>query len=278
MLEHVKTIMIGLTAVRDATEPVAALPYGLSLAAAAGAHADIRSAAIKLILPSGYIYDAGADLLASENARLGEVAAKLADDARREAARAGVSAEVQSTALLYDDVAEDFVAHARVADIAVVDASNGILEIDRGIVEELLFKSGGPVIVVPSSRQAFSARRCVIAWDGGARAARAVKDALPLLHASEDVRIVTVGDRKPASLPGADIAAMLARHRLPVTLVELPESEEGTGEIISRYAVREGADLLVMGAYAHPRFWEMVLGGVTQTMLKTCPVPLLMSY
>jgi len=39
-----------------------------------------------------------------------------------------------------------------------------------------------------------------------------------------------------------------------------------------------GSDLLVMGAYGHTRWKELVLGGVTQTMLGSMPVPVLMSH
>ena len=39
-----------------------------------------------------------------------------------------------------------------------------------------------------------------------------------------------------------------------------------------------GADLLVMGAYGHSRLRELVLGGVTRTILKEMTVPVLMSH
>ena len=39
-----------------------------------------------------------------------------------------------------------------------------------------------------------------------------------------------------------------------------------------------GADLLVMGAYAHALMRELVLGGVTKKILETMPVPVLMAH
>src|SRR5690606_17917221 len=38
------------------------------------------------------------------------------------------------------------------------------------------------------------------------------------------------------------------------------------------------ADLIVMGGYGHPRLWELVLGGVTRTLLQSMTVPVLMSH
>jgi nucleotide-binding universal stress UspA family protein len=38
------------------------------------------------------------------------------------------------------------------------------------------------------------------------------------------------------------------------------------------------ADLLVMGAYGHSQFREMILGGVTEHMLQKADIPLLLSH
>ncbi len=38
------------------------------------------------------------------------------------------------------------------------------------------------------------------------------------------------------------------------------------------------ADLIVMGAYGHTRLREMVLGGVTETLLDRMTVPVLMAH
>jgi nucleotide-binding universal stress UspA family protein len=48
-------------------------------------------------------------------------------------------------------------------------------------------------------------------------------------------------------------------------------------DIIVSYAADHGADLIVIGAYSHARSIEMVFGGVTRTLLKQAPVPVLMS-
>jgi nucleotide-binding universal stress UspA family protein len=36
--------------------------------------------------------------------------------------------------------------------------------------------------------------------------------------------------------------------------------------------------MIVMGAYVHSRLRQMMLGGTTRSLLKNCPVPLLLSY
>ena len=47
--------------------------------------------------------------------------------------------------------------------------------------------------------------------------------------------------------------------------------------LVSSLADR-GADLLVMGAWGHSRWRELVLGGVTRDVLKQATVPVLMSH
>jgi Universal stress protein family len=48
-------------------------------------------------------------------------------------------------------------------------------------------------------------------------------------------------------------------------------------DTILSYASDRGVDLIVIGAYSHARTIEMVFGGVTRTLLKQAPVPVLMS-
>ena len=50
------------------------------------------------------------------------------------------------------------------------------------------------------------------------------------------------------------------------------------GNIILSRAADHDVDLIVMGIYGHSRMREMVLGGVSRTMLKTMTVPVLMSH
>ena len=49
-------------------------------------------------------------------------------------------------------------------------------------------------------------------------------------------------------------------------------------EALLSHAADMHADFIVMGGYGHSRLWELVLGGVTRTMLETMTVPVLMSH
>jgi nucleotide-binding universal stress UspA family protein len=47
---------------------------------------------------------------------------------------------------------------------------------------------------------------------------------------------------------------------------------------LANHAAVVKAELLVMGAYAHSRLLEMVLGGVTSHMLSEAELPIFLSY
>ncbi len=55
-----------------------------------------------------------------------------------------------------------------------------------------------------------------------------------------------------------------------------PDVDVGN-QLLSRAADLD-ADLIVMGAWGHSRLQELVMGGVTQTILQSMTVPVLMSH
>jgi nucleotide-binding universal stress UspA family protein len=62
--------------------------------------------------------------------------------------------------------------------------------------------------------------------------------------------------------PGADIALYLARHGARVDVEQVLSKGTPVAEIILSHAADHGMDLIVIGAYSHARFVEMMFGGV----------------
>jgi nucleotide-binding universal stress UspA family protein len=50
------------------------------------------------------------------------------------------------------------------------------------------------------------------------------------------------------------------------------------GDVLLSQAADSGCDLIVMGAYAHSRLHELVMGGATRTVLRSMTVPVLLSH
>jgi nucleotide-binding universal stress UspA family protein len=123
----------------------------------------------------------------------------------------------------------------------------------------------------------------MVAWSGSRESARAAFDALPILTEAESVRVLEVAepDRNgldDVRLPDTAIAASLARHGVKATAMHSqPGNKSVCDEILARLADVDG-DLLVMGAYGHSRFRELVFGGVTRHMARHMTVPTLFSH
>lgn len=176
---------------------------------------------------------------------------------------------------------------ARYSDLVVVgqDDPDEMAPAQRAMVAEYaVLNSANPVLIVPYAGE-FSGvpRRVLAAWDGSAEAARAVHGALPLLKQAEMVQIAVfnpqIGPDAHGEEPGADIAMFLARHGVKVEVsTQATGGDIDIGNAILSHAADTNTDLLVMGAYGHARFRQMLLGGTTRTVLRSMTVPVLMSH
>lgn len=186
----------------------------------------------------------------------------------------GVSHEWRSFVSSVGYTSASAVDSARCTDIVIAGQSDSSsLSDSRSDIESFLFESGRPVLLVPYIlNEPKPIKRVLIAWNGSREATRAAFDALPFLKEAESVEIFTVDPPETATqspaMAGAELAATLARHGVKVSVVT--KSTSGT---LSAHAAIENRlsddsiDLLVMGAYTHSRWWEMLFGGVTRTLL-----------
>lgn len=231
--------------------------------------------------PVGEMYGAGG-VLASllEEMRT----AALADAARAEAAfrarceREGIAHEWRC---VEGATAEQLAFAGHYADLVVLGqaAPDGPAWAAEAI-DTVLFRSGRPVLIVPYAGRFDSiGRRVLVGWKAGREAARALHDALPILAGAEIVRVMSVNpEGGPDHLPGAAITRHLARHGITAEAAHTVSQEVSEGDVLLNVAADMGADLLVAGGYGHSRWREMVLGGVTRTLLERMTVPVLLSH
>ncbi|MGF0540543.1 universal stress protein [Agrobacterium sp. ES01] len=172
---------------------------------------------------------------------------------------------------------------ARTADLVVAaQGENGSPTDNRADLENFLFESGRPMLLIPYVlKQPKPIRKVMVAWNGSREATRATYDALPFLKAADSVEVycVSPGDKGGTErfVPGAAIATTLARHGVNVT-VETEEGDDMKASVaIQNRLADSGIDLLIMGAYTHQRWWEMLFGGVTRTLLDSMTAMTLLS-
>ena len=147
---------------------------------------------------------------------------------------------------------------------------------------KIVFGAATPILVVPNTgRFNEIGSRVLVAWDGSKEAARAVRDALPFLQAAERVSLLAVDPLRQGHMHDgvntAKLAAYLDRHGVRAETAEISSGEKSVTDILLARAAELGVDLLVAGAYGHPRLLEFFLHGTTQDLLERTPIPLLIS-
>jgi nucleotide-binding universal stress UspA family protein len=191
----------------------------------------------------------------------------------------------RETRLADDDVDAALALQARYADIVIVsqpDAATVAPPFPADLAARLALGGGRPVLVVPRHGTCNAiGGAALVAWDGSREATRAVTGALPLLRAAAQVTVVDFGGAEsPAGIvedPCAALGAWLDRHGVAARCGHRPLAPD-VGEALLAEAAGVGAGLLVMGAYGHPRLREIVLGGVTETILAAMTLPVLLAH
>ena len=168
---------------------------------------------------------------------------------------------------------------ARVADLAVVpqpsddNAPDGL-----DMINELIFGSGRPLMMVPEGDFKVTGHTVMIAWNGTAESARAVAASLSILREAKNIYAITIGEGHADRPSLAELARYLKAHDLEMQEVHAKPTQAAIGEQLLSAAKKHKVDLLVSGAYSHSRWREKVLGGVTKYIVEHAPMPLFMSH
>lgn len=174
---------------------------------------------------------------------------------------------------------ETIAEYARTADLTIVGQSHGdgLEAIAMETAEQVVVGAGGPVLVLPraSSVSPDFAKGWLVAWDGGREAARAVTFALPFLMEADRVTVVAAGSEYHASADA--LALRLTAHGVKVELEKLDDPDGPIGELLMTIARTKQAGGMVMGAYGHSRFRELITGGATIKVVRDARIPVLFS-
>jgi nucleotide-binding universal stress UspA family protein len=178
------------------------------------------------------------------------------------------------------------VAHARCADLTVLgqcDPTSPESFFMAELVQAIVLSAGRPALIVPYvGAHVTVGENVLVAWDEGREASRAVADAMPILAKARQVTVMSIdggaGEDAADAPARSRLAAYLGSHGIDARIHHHDIADIGIGDFLLSRAADLGIDLIVMGAYAHPRFRELVLGGVTRTMLQSMTVPVLMSH
>lgn len=224
--------------------------------------------------------DLGLDLIAAQLATLRDRA--RASLARFESIAAAMGVASIEPRMVEDEPEGGLALQARYADLVVVsqpDPDDACSRLNPGLPAYVMLASGRPVLVVPHSGSfPRIGARVLLAWDASLEASRAVASALPLLRRAAEVSVAIFNPgASDGDVPGADLAPYLARHGVKVD-VNAHVTSIDVGEALLSLAADHGSDLIVMGGYGHTRFRELIMGGVSKTMLRSMTAPVLMAH
>lgn len=189
------------------------------------------------------------------------------------------------------------VACARTSDLLVMSQpwSGGSGAPSSGFASQLLVSVSCPVLFVPAPAALGTTcgTRIVVSWSPGRESARALRDALPLLQRADQVQLRTYGaGHAPADDELVDACGYLKLHGVHSTysaermgdidfsqrMMTPTVVDASVTELLLSHATDANADLIVMGGYGHSRAHEVLLGGVTKSMLTSMTLPVLMSH
>jgi nucleotide-binding universal stress UspA family protein len=195
----------------------------------------------------------------------------------------GVASEWRSPV---GEVIEQVTMNGRYADVVVIGQEDPDGPLDTGagnLTDRLVVSIGRSVLVVPYvGKYPKIGERVLVAWNSSRQASRAVHDALPFLENAKEVHILSVnptkGETAHGEIPSADISTHLARHGVKARAESINAPDIDVADMLLARLVDEGCDMMVMGAYGHARFRELVLGGVTRQVLDHMTAPVLMSH
>ena len=279
-----KDLLLQLSSYPERT-PQEPIEQAVRLAELLGARMSALTFEIDIHVPSNPLAVAVLDvpaMIAAEESKSASNAKNLVNAFSAAAEKQGVAAEHFIEQCAPAQVPDVVVEYARLRDLTIIPVGEPAV-FQQPIAETVIFGSGRPVLILPDDRQKFkpiSLDTLGIAWDFSGPAARAIADALPLLQRAQSIRVVTVTNEKTieARRRGSDLARHLAVHGVEVILEEEDAAGRAVGEVLDAYCRERELNLLVMGAYGHSRAREFILGGATRSILRTPPLPVLLSH
>jgi len=216
---------------------------------------------------------------------MGGVQASAVDAIREAAAEGAKSAQALAESCPYarktfrtlaSPVWASLALQARLSDVIVFDDSSAK---GKGplaeIFQQMVADEQRPTLVVRPSLAVGGP--VAVAWDGGKEASRALRTAIPLLERASRVTIISAPEAAPRKFDPADLEAYLAARGVASEIRMI----EGGGDAAPRLlktALEVGANLLVAGAFGHPRLQEFVFGGATRTFLSAAAPSLFLSH
>ena len=145
-------------------------------------------------------------------------------------------------------------------------------------LEAALFETGRPILIAPPSAPATLGETIAIAWNGSTETARTIAFAMPFLQQAKKVVVVTIEDAMVPGPTGAEVAQHLSRNGIEASAIDSAAGKRSLGEAMLDESAKQGADMVVKGAYTNSRLRQMIFGGATSHILAYTELPVFMAH
>lgn len=204
-----------------------------------------------------------------------QIAAEIKDRFVARLAKQDIVPQWTQTQGFFTDV---LVKEFRYADVGVIGQpdENEMSEPSNRFINSLLIQTGTPQLSIPRTGwDKPIGLRPIVAWDEERESALALSSAIGMLSKAEDVLVVTAGDDVDTTKAMAErCCERLSRHGIEAQPFGIKCEVYDEPQELLKFASNRDADLLVMGAWGHSRIKQAIMGGVTQTMLRSTVLPL----
>ena len=147
------------------------------------------------------------------------------------------------------------------------------------LAERIVFGSGRPVLFIPyAGVYSHIGENVMIAWKAGRECVRTVADALPLLAKARDIRIMEVNQTEGADSDSLSLCEYLRSHGITAAPERIVAETVSVGDALLNRVSVQGADLMIMGAYAQRLMGTTTFGEVAKHVMKYMTLPVLMAH
>jgi nucleotide-binding universal stress UspA family protein len=220
------------------------------------------------------------------NARMGEkMAQKLVEEFTQTAAEHGVEV---TTIIIYGNSlnsAQKMSHYARNFDIVMLSQPNPAHDNYARLMEfakRVLLHSGRPVFFMPYiGANKIPLEKALVAWDGTPAVSRSLHDAIPILRKLNLVYILVVASKKQQQSKKEvlvdGLLQHLKNHQVNAHILRINPGMNTVATVIQNQVSENDIDLLVIGGHGTPTLKQKIFGSVTEKLLTSMVVPVLMS-
>ena len=162
----------------------------------------------------------------------------------------------------------------RISDLILI-AREGSRSTSTMARETALFETGRPVLIVPEGEPLNLFHRPLVAWNGSLESARALHFALPFLCEFSGCVEVFAAPENKHQTDTTELLRYLSWHG--IVGARIP-ADEATGVSLLAQASAIKAGLIVMGAYTHGHYRQLLFGGMTRHVMEHAAVPVLFAH